>query len=415
MTTQCFLQRTGTGTSADRFSTGTNNAKLNGSASGWTQDLGIRTTRDIGSTVSAATATVTGATNGIEVVDASGIPLHWVSPPIDQDITISGAITKNIWMAESSKSANVGAQVVIERIDSTGAVVSTIQNSEFGTEAPLTTRAAQNWATGTVTSTAMKKGDRIRVRVAGNDIGTMASGFTFNASYGGTTAAADGDSYVTFTETFGFQTTNPSTTTLYPTTTGAGINPGSATENEMWTARGAGVTTAITNRVTGWTAPIQVTDTAGGTALEWYSKPLTAFTLAGVVLANIRASELTGGVVAPRVELAVTASDGTSPTVWGGTSIPQSLTTTEGAKTCYVAGADLAITNGQRIRLRVFIDDSSDVAMNTTGATATLYYAGTAGGASGDTFLTFGQSLTALVTGSLVFASRTARNQLLRT
>ena len=38
-----------------------------------------------------------------------------------------------------------------------------------------------------------------------DDAGTMASGFTFSARFNGTTAAADGDTYVTFTETFSFE------------------------------------------------------------------------------------------------------------------------------------------------------------------------------------------------------------------
>ena len=155
----------------------------------------LLTALDIGFLVSSAN-TVTGPTAGVQVGNAKHTWWYQVNA-----VTISGAITKNFWMSESNMSANVGAQCIIDRCDSAGTFVSTVENSEKGTELPVTTRAAQNWNTGTVTSTNFADGDYIRVRVYGNDIGTMATGFTFDLSAGGTTAAADGDSYVTFTET----------------------------------------------------------------------------------------------------------------------------------------------------------------------------------------------------------------------
>ena len=58
-----------------------------------------------------------------------------------------------------------------------------------------------------------------------------------------------------------------------------------------------------------------------------------------------------------------------------------------------MSGDDLAITNGQRLRIRVYTDDTSSAAMAAS-QTVTLYYAGTSGGASGDTYITFPQTLT---------------------
>jgi hypothetical protein len=115
-------------------------------------------------------------------------------------VTISGTITPNFWMSESNMSANVGAQVIIDRCNSTGTFISTVLNSEKGTELPVTTRDAQNWAP-TPTSTDFNDGDYIRVRIYGNDVGAgMASGHTFTLGFGGGSGSAD-DSYVTFTET----------------------------------------------------------------------------------------------------------------------------------------------------------------------------------------------------------------------
>ena len=161
-------------------------------------DLPLLTARGAGEQLLSAN-TVLGPTSGVQIKDGIPTPVSWWYRV--NAVTISGAITKNFWMAESNMSANVGAQVIIDRCDSSGAFISTVHNSEKGTELPVGTRAAQNWNTGTVTSTTFDDGDHIRVRVYGNDVGTMASGFSFNMAVSGTTAAADGDSYVTFTET----------------------------------------------------------------------------------------------------------------------------------------------------------------------------------------------------------------------
>lgn len=141
-------------------------------------------------------ATVAGPTAGVQI--GSTKVSYWTNPLAA--VTISGTMTMNLWMDENNMSANVGAQVIVERCDGTGAFISTILNSEKGIELPVTTPTAQNW-TATPTSTTLADGDRIRLRVYGNDVGTMASGFTFELSAGAPTAAALGDSWIQFTET----------------------------------------------------------------------------------------------------------------------------------------------------------------------------------------------------------------------
>jgi hypothetical protein len=396
---------------------GTNSAKLDTTTSGWA----VRTaspTLSGGTKVAIATPTVLGPTSGVEANIT--VPLEWITAPIDQEVTIAGTITFNLWMGENATANNAGAQCVIQRLDSTGAIQETVANSEKGTELPKTSSiAAQNW-TVDATDTQFHKGDRIRIRVAANDAGgTMAADATgFTLDVDGQTGAADGDSFVTFTETFSFLTTDPTTTTIYPTTTAGQVDPGGATVDtyEVWTSRGSGVTTGVTNTTAGWTAPIQVTTSAGGNAIEWFTRGLTAFTLAAPVLANVRGLESdTLAQSTFRAELAVTANDGTSPTVWAATEPDTELTTSEAVKAFYLAGADTAITNGQRLRLRIYIDDYPSVAMAAS-KTVTLYYAGTSGGASGDSFLTFGQTLTEYVAAGKAppFAPRTQRNFLLR-
>ena len=103
---------------------------------------------------------------------------------------------------------------------------------------------------------------------------------------------------------------------LYLTDTASDVATASV-DREAWTSRGAGVQTDVTNTAAGWTAPIQVTDTAGGTVVDWFTKQLTAFTLTGMAVVNIRALESNASAGASlRCEIARVESDGTSPTVW---------------------------------------------------------------------------------------------------
>lgn len=415
MATTLFLRGSaGDGAFVSGVHRGTNTAKLNGSTSGWAPLL-AHTSRG-NSTIAEGsdnTSTVAGATSGVEVVSGS-FPLEWISLPLDAGVTISGTITVNLWALESNMSANVAINAIIDRLDSTGAIVSTIAQTARTTEVAVTTATVNNF-TVTPTSTAMLKGERIRIRVYGDDAGTMASGFTFAVNYGRNTGAANGDSFITFNETFGFQTSDPAGSTLYLTDV-AGPAVGASVEKEMWTARGDGVNSIVVNTTAGWTAPIQWTNTAGGTAVEWYSKPLQAFTLAGVVKLNLRALESSSNAESGiRAELAVCNDDGSGAAVWAaasiisiaslggastssGTDTAGELTTSEAAVVGYLAGSDVAVSAGQRLRLRVFIDDNARTSM-VTAHTCTLFYDGTSGGASGDSFITLPQSVTEYVPG----------------
>jgi hypothetical protein len=146
------------------------------------------------------------------VIDSATGFLIWFSNPLDA-VTISGTITVNLWMSESNMSANAGAEIAIGRADGAGVWIANVlgcfparttaagTTSEFGTELPVTTRAAQNW-TATPASTTLSAGDLLVFAVRANDAGgTMASGFTYNCGYSGGTAAADGDTWIQFTET----------------------------------------------------------------------------------------------------------------------------------------------------------------------------------------------------------------------
>jgi hypothetical protein len=177
---------------------------------------GMSTSRGA-SAKSVVTDTVAGGTAGLETtVDTTNDQIVcWISEPVDQAFTLSGTITLNLRSAENSMSANVAINAVIEKV-----AAGTLARTNVATTARVTelgtSEAAANF-TVTPTSTAFAKGDRIMVWVYGDDAGTMGAGFTFTFWYDGPTSAASGDSFITFTETFGFITSVPAGTTLYPT------------------------------------------------------------------------------------------------------------------------------------------------------------------------------------------------------
>lgn len=343
--------------------------------------------------------TIAGPTVGIEMgnvaspTNTTGV-IEFVSEPLSADFTIAGTITFNIWASETAMANNAGLQVVVERLDSTCAVVSTVINSEFGTELGTST-TVNNW-TGVPTSTDFAKGDRIRIRICVNDVGTMAASAPgWSITTGGPTGGASGDSWIQFTEDLTFESTDPTGSTLYLTSTAAsgGINPGSATDLEAWTSRGGGSTNSVTNTVAGPTSPIQITDTGGGTALEWYTRPLTAFTLAGLVKFSVRAKRSVLNFAVVRGEVALCNNDGSLVSVWaaaGAQSGPNS--TTDAAYAIYPAGQDLDVAEGQRLRFRIYLDDFTQPMVGSSNDT--ISYNGPTSGAAGDTFVILPQTVT---------------------
>ena len=380
---------------------GTNTANQQGSAVGWQPKMANTTTPPVGGATSATASTVAGTTPGVEVLLSSR--LEWLTPPVDQDVTISGTITANIWAAESSMNANVAINFRVDKVAATDGTLTTIVTSARTTEVAVTTQAVNNF-TATPTSTALNKGDRLRIVIFGDDAGTMGSGFTFSVGYNEGTAASAGDTYISFTETFGFQTTDPTGTTIYLTDDASAVATAD-TDLEAWTARG-NTATGLQNLhqpASGWIAP----DQYANTNITWFSRALQAFTLSGLVKANVWASE---GAATQNmsfgVEIARVDNDGTNATVWGYANRDAATTsggagelaTTSTAYTVYIAGDDLAFTDGQRIRVRCFADDCADIPIVGTALLA-IRYDGDTGGANGDTFLIFGQTLTESVPG----------------
>ena len=140
-----------------------------------------------------------------------------------------------------------------------------------------------------------------------------------------------------------------------------GAQEGGVPTNMTLTFGSAPVSTvAVTNSAAGPTAPIPITASAGGTPVEWYTPPLPSFILGGKAKFNLRTFHSNAAVNGfPGAEIAVVNNDGSGAVVWGSSRIPQvgtgsPLGTGDTARTVWVSGDDVAISDGQRLRFRSF-------------------------------------------------------------
>ena len=354
---------------------GHNNAKLTTAASWWTPQA-ISEVRGNGAVTQNAT-TVAGPTNGIEVVNAtSTLPLEWISEPLSADFTISGTITLNLWARESANAVNASINAVIEKIDGATDALTQIVKTARTTE--LTTTAAAANFTATPTSTACKRGDRLRVRVFADDAAANQGVGTVTLTYNHDVAAAAGDTWIQFTENLTFEPTAVTGSRYYLNDAASPVAGGKAAA----TAGGGSPVNAITNTAAGPTAGIQVTDTAGGTALEWYTPPLEAVSFGGKARFDVRCLESNAAANASlRTEIAICNNDGSGAVVWGTSCVDPGVTggelgTTAGIKIAYPPGDDTAITAGQRLRFRVYVEDLSTGPL-VAGHTVTVVHNGT--------------------------------------
>lgn len=356
----------------------------------WPVHYGVSTARGGGAVSVNVFNTVTGPTSG---VDGNSTQMVWALDPLAADVTISGTITFNIWGFESSMNANAGFQVTIYRRQPDG-TTTTIVDSERGTEMNTTTSAVNNW-TASPTSTACTIGDIILIRVRINDAGgTMASGFTATLRAGGNTAAADGDTYVTFNENLTFLTTEPAGTVVRLLDDASDL--AGAGQKKMWTDAAGGVVSNVTNTVT-LPSEAQVTASAGGQALEWFTPKLQAVTLDDLIKVEMFGQESSNSAnISWRAKLYKTASDGTSAVLIGdATSASNSSSEPSAGANNYVRwfmALNTSLTDQQRLRLVVFQCSSCGNGSG-SGFTCTLAVEDT----TNPTRLTFTETLTEFV------------------
>src|SRR5215831_823627 len=325
------------------------------------------------------TNTVAGPISGTALTgrsgSGSGAGALYVSPPLDRAVTISGTMTYNIWASESSMNANATIKVMFIKISGTNGTSSQVLNANFSTELS-TTLAACNW-TATPSSTSFAKGDRIGLYIMEWDATatTMASGFTITHTIDGPTGGSSGDSWVQFTETFDFQQTTVSGTTFYPNNISVpGLTPPGGTDYWLLALTDANSGGANATAVTGPASPITMKASLTTNPFEMYTNPLQAFTLSGVVNVALPCTMQLGATnndtFSMRAALDVVNNDGSLSSAWGAINNDNSsdptnckaaihfISTTWGTINCWLSGADVAVSDGQRLRVKLYFDDA---------------------------------------------------------
>lgn len=148
------------------------------------------------------TPTVSSMTSIQAVQFSGGTLLTWISPKLAVPVTISGTQTFNTWGKEHNGANNASLGAITYKY-SQGSVSAALCTANVSTE--LTTSITNKSATCTPTSTFFQAGDRIVITVFVINVGVMGSdavGVTMD--FDGKTGAADGDTYVQFTENLSF-------------------------------------------------------------------------------------------------------------------------------------------------------------------------------------------------------------------
>lgn len=163
---------------------------------------------------------------------------------------------------------------------------------------------------------------------------------------------------------------------------------GGAGQFSMGQRRGRTVTTAVTTSTASGTN-IQVTATAGGQALKFFSEPMTAaVTISGTIQPNLRGFESANAVNAGLALLVERANNAgvAQSTVIARQVIGAELVTTEASRSgAALTPTSTAFAAGERICVTVSL-----INVGTMGAgTVSFVYNGAASAASGDNFLTF--------------------------
>ena len=340
---------------------GTDSFTANGTGSnvGWVSKA-LGTSRGSGVVASSNVATVTGAVTPVQI---GGVSAEWISPPVAADVTISASITLNLWAAESNMSADVALQFCIDIIRANTTTTrnsNTIQNiipAEGAlTELAVTTRAvrAGTASGGGYTPQTLNRGDRIRVRVI--TFTSQVTGFTWNLGYNGATAAADGDTYVTFTENFSFESA-PAGSVLYLTNEQSGLTAAPAlissftgsdenplSEGGNW----AVLNTAVANRALQRVSNAAVGQAAGTCMSYWtpanFGPDLEAY--------------VTAGTATPQIGIAVRIQGEGGSNTWDGylvlpaAGFTQIFAVTNGSPATLVTGTNSTWAVGDKLGVR---------------------------------------------------------------
>lgn len=355
-----------------RWSDGKQHPALNGTSLPW-RKRNLYTTA--GALTSAFTRlaedTVAGPTNGLELGGQSSLstaPPLWlfVSTPIDASITISGTVTANLFAWESNSAANAAINVRLFKISGQNNTITEFGKSARTTE--LGTTVSQQNFTFTPTSTSFVKGDRIGVTVFADDASSnMGTGYQVFCNIDGA-SGTNGFSYIEFTENLTMWTQVTGTVMVFSNAV-SDVVPASGSAYQMSTSRGSALTTAVTNTQTNPSTPIQITGSAGGSVIEWYTYQLADTTLVGAIYCALWGFESNSAANATLgVEIAVCDGNGSNAVVWGQNYLPDELATGSGGWGLYVQGPETNVVGGQRLRFRVLAINAAGTNTTTTAA-----------------------------------------------
>jgi len=282
-------------------------------------------------------------------------------------VTISGTITVVLRGYESVVGVNAKFGLELYRLDAEGNYVSTIGSAVASAELGTVSSGTQTF-TITPSSTALSSGDRVGIRPYVTNEGTMGAGSVY-IYYGGT------DSYVSFTETI-TEYTGPSGTTLYLKNTASDVSG-----KQAWTTEDGANTDTTTNTSSAPSDPgNQATASAGGTALVWFTKPLSSVTIAGRMAVKWYGAE--SNVLAntyPWIKIERTNNAGAvQSTVYSG-PVYMEHSTTNAAMTWFPLPTSTSISNGDRLKITPYIASNKGFGAQASGYTATVPY-GTATG-----------------------------------
>lgn len=229
------------------------------------------------------------------------------------------------------------------------------------------------------------------------------SGLASNSTYYFRAAGINSNGVVTnYTSAFSTVTLQAIATKLYFQDAVSSINPGADDERMLTRSPGAAVVTYTKNTVVGpVNPPDAITQFTGlsGTNVIWYSAPLGAVTIAGPVTFNIWAAESHNPAnAAITAELLRTDNSGVIQSVIASvvpdrTELPLSAAVT--APQAWVkTSAFTTLSNGERLAVRLYIDDAIGFTMTANGRNVATTIGGGTSGAAGDSWVQLTEALT---------------------
>ncbi len=344
--------------------------------------------------MSKTAVTVAGPTGGIEFRQntSPGNKERYITPPIDRDVTISGDLTFNLWGSVTAD-ANCSIRVWIDKFTGSPGFVDSDSAIEL-----TTTPTAINW-TGSPTSTFYPKGSRFQIVVMVDDAGgNMTAAQTASLHRGAASAGVQGDSWIEFSEDFGFQDVDavPGGDVRYLLDTDTGLGIFGGTTRLLGAGRGSSPVDRSMSGSDSWFTDWFLQD--------WITEPATYdIPLQGLIRLNLRSyytRSFSSDFAYWSIYCYICDGDGSNAVLWGSrgnNAVSMNLNTEAAYPRIVIAGPDATILTGQRLFFE-FQLAPDDINPNASTSVNHLVYGGGTPGASGDSYITLPFSFTEPIT-----------------